>query len=175
MSSPRKSTSKAPESPTKRQKTFENVEDRLAALGYILPPVAPPKGNYKLVVRSGNQLFLAGHLPIPIGGSLIVGKVGADLTADEAYEAAHHIALSLIATLKHELGDLNRIKQIVKLTGFVNCVDGFAAQPTVVNGCSDTLAKVFGDKGVGARSAVGTNSLPLNAPVEIEAIVEIYE
>ncbi|KAF0683236.1 Aste57867_24668 [Aphanomyces stellatus] len=152
-----------------------DINARIAELGYTLPAVTAPKGNYKLIVRSGNLLFTAGHIPTTADGTLITGKVGKEVTTEQAYDAAHVVALSLLATLKHELGDLNKIKQIVKLTGFVNCVDGFAAQPTVINGASDTFAKVFGDIGVGSRSAVGTNALPLNVPVEIEAIVEVHD
>lgn len=133
-------------------------------------------GNYVQVVRSGNQLFLAGHLPQPAGGgALVTGKVGKDLTVEQGYEAAKLVALNLIATLKRELGDLDKVERIVKLVGFVNCTDGFAQQPQVVNGASDTLAEVFGDKGKHARSAVGTNALPLNVAVEIEAIVQFRE
>lgn len=102
-----------------------------------------------------------------------MGKVGADLTTEQGAEAAKAVALNIIATLKAEVGDLDKVKKIVKLTGFVNCVDGFTAQPKVVNGASDLLVQVFGDKGRHARSAVGTNALPLNVPVEIEAIVEV--
>jgi enamine deaminase RidA (YjgF/YER057c/UK114 family) len=152
-----------------------HIERKLQELGYTLPEVAAPKGNYRTCVRSGNYIFTAGHLPQPIGGDLITGKVGKDLTPEEGYEAAHHIALSLMATLKNELGDLDKVKRIVKLVGFVNCVDGFTAQPSVINGASDTFGKVFGPKGVHARSAVGTNALPLNVAVEIEAIVEVEE
>uniref|UniRef100_K3WLZ8 Endoribonuclease L-PSP/chorismate mutase-like domain-containing protein n=1 Tax=Globisporangium ultimum (strain ATCC 200006 / CBS 805.95 / DAOM BR144) TaxID=431595 RepID=K3WLZ8_GLOUD len=152
-----------------------HIERRLAELGYVLPQVAEPKGNYRTAVRTGNYIFTAGHLPQPTGGDLIVGKIGKDLTPEDGYDAAHHVALSLMATLKHELGDLDKVKRIVKLVGFVNCVDGFTGQPGVINGASDTIGKVFGDKGIHARSAVGTNALPLNVAVEIEAIVEIEE
>ena len=133
-------------------------------------------GNYVQVVRSGNQLFLAGHLPQPAGGgALVTGKVGKDLTVEQGYEAAKLVALNLIATLKRELGDLDKVERIVKLVGFVNCTDGFAQQPQVVNGASDLLAEVFGEKGKHARSAVGTNALPLNVAVEIEAIVQFRD
>jgi len=142
-------------------------------MGLKLPPVGVPKGNYVLTVPHGNLLFTSGHLPQPIDEPLIVGKVGQDLTAEEANAAAQWVGLNILSTLKAELGDLDRVKRVVKLVGFVNCVDGFAAQPTVVNGCSDLLAEVFGDKGMHARSAVGTNALPLNVPVEIEAIIEV--
>jgi enamine deaminase RidA (YjgF/YER057c/UK114 family) len=151
-----------------------HTEKRIKELGYTLPSVAPPKGNYRTCVRSGNLIFTAGHLPQPASGTLILGKVGADLTPEEGYEAAHHVALSVCATLKEELGDLDRVKRIVKVVGFVHCVDGFTAQPSVINGFSDTMGKIFGEeRGVHARSAVGTNALPLGIPVEVECIVEV--
>ncbi|OQR90355.1 endoribonuclease L-PSP [Achlya hypogyna] len=150
-----------------------SIDARLAELGYVLPAVTTPKGNYKLAVRSGNQIFTAGHIPATANGDLVTGKVGLNVTPEQAYEAAHLVALSLLATLKAELGDLNKVKRLVKTMGFVNCVDGFSAQASVINGCSDTFAKVFGDIGIGARSAVGTNALPLNVCVEIEVIVEV--
>ncbi|ETW06452.1 hypothetical protein H310_02708 [Aphanomyces invadans] len=154
---------------------FVHTEARIKELGYTLPAVATPKGNYRNSVRMGNLIFTAGHLPQPAGGELIKGKVGVDLTPEEGYEAAHHVALALVATLKQELGDLDRVKRIVKVVGFVNCVDGFTAQPSVINGTSDTLVKIFGDRGIHARSAVGTNALPLGIPVEVEIIVEIQD
>lgn len=129
-------------------------------------------------------------MPLPVGGELITGKVGKDVSADEANEAAKWVGLNLISTLKAELGDLDNVVKIHKLVGFVNCVDDFHAQPGVVNGCSDLMVNVFGEvastprsfdnnqfgdpqAGRHARSAVGTNALPLNVPVEIEAIVEV--
>lgn len=116
----------------------------------------------------------AGHLPQPAGDKpLITGKVGRDLTTEEANEAAKIVGLNIIATLKNHLGDLDRVKRIVKLVGFVNCVDDYKEQPLVINGCSNLLGEVFGDKGTHARSAVGTNALPLGVSVEIEAIVEV--
>ncbi|KAG7386231.1 hypothetical protein PHYPSEUDO_000552 [Phytophthora pseudosyringae] len=152
-----------------------HVERKIQELGYTLPAVAEPKGNYRTSVRSGNTIYMAGHLPQPAGGDLILGKVGKDLTPEQGYDAAHYVALSLMATLKQEVGDLDKIKRVVKLVGFVNCVEGFTQQPAVINGASDTIAKVFGDKGIHARSAVGTNALPLNVAVEIEAVVEVEE
>jgi enamine deaminase RidA (YjgF/YER057c/UK114 family) len=103
----------------------------------------------------------------------VTGKVGQDLTTEQAVEAAQFATLNLLSTLKAELGDLDKIKRIVKVLGFVNCVDGFAAQPKVMNGCSDLLGSIFGEKGRHSRSAVGTNALPLNVAVEIELIVEV--
>ncbi|GBG28363.1 Protein TCP17 [Hondaea fermentalgiana] len=152
-----------------------HTEAKLEKLGYTLPQVASPKGSYQLCVRSGNQMFTAGHLPQPANGDLLVGKVGVDLSVEEANKAAQYCALSILATLKAELGDLDRVARVVKVVGFVNCADGFAQQPQVINGASDLFAEVLGERGLHARSAVGTNSLPLNIPVEVEAIVEISE
>ncbi|KAG7376895.1 hypothetical protein PHYPSEUDO_012567 [Phytophthora pseudosyringae] len=149
------------------------IEDRLAELGHELPAAGVPKGNYVNVVRTGDYIYTAGHLPVTAAGKLITGKLGKDLTTEEGYAAAQRVALALLATLKKELGELDHIKRVVKLTGFVNCVDTFTAQPGVINGASDTVAAVFGDKGKHARSAVGTNALPLNVAVEIEAVVEV--
>lgn len=103
----------------------------------------------------------------------MVGKVGKEVSVEQGYDAAKIVGLNLCATLKGALGDLDKVQRIVKLTGFVNCVDGFSQQPSVINDCSDLFLKVFGDKGHHTRSAVGTNALPLGVPVEIEAIVEI--
>lgn len=106
----------------------------------------------------------------------MIGKVGKEVTVEQGYEAAKLIGLNLCATLKHNLQDLDKVKRVVKLTGFVNCIDGFTQQPAVVNGCSDLMVKLFGDSiGMHARSAVGVNALPLGVPVEIEAIIEILE
>ncbi|TYZ65913.1 hypothetical protein PybrP1_004244 [[Pythium] brassicae (nom. inval.)] len=149
------------------------IDDRLTELNYVLPAPTSPAGNYVNIVRSGNLLFTAGHVSMSASGELIKGKVGQDLTPEEGYKAAHRVVLSLLATLKNELGDLDHIKRFVKLTGFVNCVDGFASQPAVINGASDALVEIFGAKGKHARSAVGTNALPVNVAVEIEAIVEV--
>eukprot|EP00658_Telonema_sp_P-2_P014542 TRINITY_DN1552_c0_g1_i1.p1 TRINITY_DN1552_c0_g1~~TRINITY_DN1552_c0_g1_i1.p1 ORF type:complete len:234 (+),score=53.32 TRINITY_DN1552_c0_g1_i1:23-724(+) len=148
---------------------------RIEELGYTLPAVGAPKGSYVPVTRVGNLLFTAGHLPTPAGADLITGKVGEDLSVEEGNKAAEYVALSLLATIQQEIGDLDKIKRIVKLVGFVNCTDGFAQQPQVINGASDLIGEVLGERGVHARSAVGTNALPLNIPVEIEAIVEVEE
>lgn len=118
---------------------------------------------------------MSGHLPIPTSGELIVGQVGKDVSTEEATAAARWCALNIFSTLAAELGDLDRVKKVHKLVGFVNCVDGFTAQPAVVNGASDVFFEVFQEKGMHARSAVGTNALPLNVPVEVEAIVEIED
>ncbi|CEG40915.1 Endoribonuclease L-PSP/chorismate mutase-like [Plasmopara halstedii] len=119
-----------------------HIERKIEELGYTLPAVAEPKGNYRTSVRSGNTIYLAGHLPQPAGGDLILGKIGKDLTPEQGYDAAHYVALSLMATLKQEVGDLDKIKRIVKLVGFVNCVEGFTQQPAVINGASDTIEAI---------------------------------
>ncbi|CAM9565076.1 unnamed protein product [Ascophyllum nodosum] len=152
-----------------------HTEAKLQQMGIELPTPKAPLGNFVMSVRTGNLLYTAGHLPISIDGELTTGKVGHDVSEEEAKEAARKVAIQLIATLKKDLGDLDRVKRIVKLVGFVNCTDGFTAQPKVVNGASDLFAEVFGERGVHSRSAVGTNALPMNVPVEIEAIVEFEE
>eukprot|EP01040_Poterioochromonas_malhamensis_P002145 gene2144-2286_t len=150
-----------------------HVEAKIEALGLKLPQPAVPKGSFVNFVVVDNLAYLSGHLPQPADGPLFVGKVGKELTVEQGYEAAKFVGLNLCATLKHNLGDLDKVKRVVKILGLVNCVDGFTQQPAVINGCSDLLLKVFGEKGQHARSALGTNSLPLGVPVEIEAIFEI--
>ncbi len=148
-------------------------EAKLEALGLTLPPVSAPIGSYVTCKRQGNLLYLSGAGPIVQGEVLYKGKVGAEITPDVAYEAAKVTALNLIANLKAELGDLSKVKSIVKLLGLVACADGFYGQPGVINGASDLFFEVFGEKGRHARSAIGVFSLPMNIPVEIEMIVEV--
>jgi enamine deaminase RidA (YjgF/YER057c/UK114 family) len=180
--------------------TGSQIEAKIATLGYTLPPpsvrlrrasrlpppllpgltASPPSqkpvASYVMATRVGNLIYTAGHLPVtPEGVIISSGKVGsADVTTEQGADAARAVGLNILSTLRSELGgDLGRVKRVVKLTAFVNCVDSFAAQPKVVNGCSDLMVAVFGDAGKHARSAVGVNALPLNVPVEIEAIVEV--
>ena len=148
-------------------------EAKLEALGLTLPPVSAPIGSYVTCKRQGDLLYLSGAGPIVQGEVLYRGKVGAEITPDVGYEAAKVSALNLIAALKAELGDLSKVKRIVKLLGLVACADGFYGQPGVINGASDLLFEVFGEKGRHARSAIGVFSLPMNIPVEIEMIVEV--
>lgn len=148
-------------------------EAKLEALGLTLPPVSAPIGSYVTCKRQGDLLYLSGAGPIVQGEVLYKGKVGAEITPDVGYEAAKVSALNLIAALKAELGDLSKVKSIVKLLGLVACADGFYGQPGVINGASDLLFEVFGEKGRHARSAIGVFSLPMNIPVEIEMIVEV--
>ncbi len=148
-------------------------EAKLEALGLTLPPVSAPIGSYVTCKRQGDLLYLSGAGPIIQGEVLYRGKVGAEITPDVGYEAARVSALNLIAALKAELGDLSKVKSIVKLLGLVACADGFYGQPGIINGASDLLFEVFGEKGRHARSAIGVFSLPMNIPVEIEMIVEV--
>eukprot|EP01038_Epipyxis_sp_PR26KG_P009080 gene9080-12246_t len=156
-----------------KQCRYIHVEARIAALGLKMPTPAVPKGNFVNFVQVGNLVFLSGHLPQPAEGDLHVGKVGKELSVEQAYESAKVVGLNLCATLKHNIGDLDKVKRVVKLLGVVNCTDGFTQQPAVVNGCSDLMVKIFAEKGAHARSAIGTNSLPLGVPVEVEAIFEL--
>jgi enamine deaminase RidA (YjgF/YER057c/UK114 family) len=150
------------------------IEKRLEQLGIELPAATAPAANYVNAVLTGNLLFLAGKGPYrPEGGGLHTGIVGQDVTVEEAYEHARLTGLHLIATIKAELGDLDRVVRIVKVLGMVNAAPGFTRQPEVINGCSDLFVEVFGDRGRHARSAVGMGSLPRNITVEIEAIVEV--
>ncbi len=149
------------------------IETRLTQMGVQLPAPGKPMANYVSAVRTGNLVFLSGHGPFLENGSLITGKVGADLTLDEGYNAARQVALVLLASLKSEIEDLDKVRRIVKLLGMVNCTPDFVDQPKVINGASDLLVELFGDKGKHARSAVGMNALPMNIAVEIEMIVEV--
>jgi enamine deaminase RidA (YjgF/YER057c/UK114 family) len=154
------------------QKT--DYEKKIKELGIELFKPGAPVANYVKAVRSGNLIFLAGHGPTKADGSNITGKVGKDLTLEQGYEAARQTAIALLSTLKAELGDLNKVKRIVKVNGWVNCQPDFTDQPKVINGCSDLLVSVFGDNGKHARAALGANALPTNIAVEIEMIVEIH-
>src|SRR3954469_14440548 len=149
------------------------TEQRLKELGIELTRPTSPMANYVNAVRTGNLLYLAGKGPGLPGQPLPTGKVGRDITVEQAYVHARETGLSLIAVMKAELGDLDRVKRIVKMLGMVNAVPEFGNQPEVINGCSDLFVEVFGDRGRHARSAVGMGSLPRGIPVEIEVIVEV--
>lgn len=148
-------------------------EARLKEMGLTLPPPATPVANYVEAVRTGNLLFLAGHGPCGKLDESVTGKVGADRTVEQGYEAAKKTALCLISTLKAELGDLGRVKRIVRVFGMVNAESSFTQHSKVINGCSDLLVAVFGERGKHARAAVGMGSLPANMMVEIEMVVEV--
>ena len=153
----------------------QDAEARLKEKGIVLTPPGKPVANYVNVVRVGNLLFLAGKGPTRPDGSNITGKVGKDLTIEQGYEAAKLTAMNHLAVLKAELGSLNKVKRIVKVLGMVNCTEDFKDQPKVVNGYSDLMVEIFGDKGKHARSAVGMYALPSNIAVEVEVIVEVED
>jgi len=152
----------------------EDVEEKLKKMGIVLPELGTPVANYvHAVTTSDNLIFLAGKGPKKADGTYITGKVGRDLTVKEGYEAARRTGILQLAALKGEIGDLNRVKRIVKVLGMVNCTADFGDQPEVINGFSDLMVEVFGARGKHARSAVGMYALPRNISVEIEMIVEI--
>lgn len=147
---------------------------KLAELGLQLPPAPEPKGVYRPLVTVGNLIYTSGHLPIDSAGGLLTGRVGAELDLKAGYQAAQWAGLGILASLRKELGSLDRVVRLVKVLGVVNCTSEFTQQPAVINGCSELFAEVFGPAaGIGARSAIGVNTLPLGVPVEIEAIFEI--
>ena len=151
------------------------VEEKIKNLGLELPEPPVSKGAFNQCIIVDDMAYFSGHLPQPANGKpLIVGKVGKDMTPEQGYEAAKIVGLNLISSMKNTLGSLDKVKKIVKLTGWVNSTDAFTNQPQVINGCSELFRKVFDEEQSGhARSAVGTNGLPLGVPVEIEAIVQI--
>jgi len=153
----------------------QDAETKLKEKGIVLIAPSSPVANYVNAVRAGNLLYLAGKGPLKADNTYVTGKVGKDLTIEQGYEAARITAINHLAVLKNELGSLNKVKRIVKVLGMVNCTEDFKDQPKVINGYSDLMVEIFGDKGKHARSAVGMNALPFNMAVEIELIVEIGE
>jgi enamine deaminase RidA (YjgF/YER057c/UK114 family) len=149
-----------------------SVEQKLAELGLTLPSVATPAGAYVPAVISGNLVFTAGQIPLVDGTLMATGKVGNEISPEFAKEIAQRCALNALAAVKSVLGDLSRVKRVVKVVGFVASTPEFTGQPGVLNGASELLGNVFGDAGLHGRSAVGVASLPLDAPVEVELIVE---
>jgi enamine deaminase RidA (YjgF/YER057c/UK114 family) len=150
------------------------AEARIKELGITLPSPPKPMGNYIPGVRVGNLLFLSGHGPIRVGDQpLTRGKVGRDMSTEEAYKVAREVGINLLGSARAVLGSLDKIKRVVKVLGMVNAVDGFGEQPKVINGFSDLMVEVFGENGRHARSAVGMGSLPAGIPVEIEMILEL--
>ena len=151
-----------------------SAEARLKELNITLPPAPKPAGVYKPVVITGNILYVSGHGPLRNDGTLITGRVGADMDLEAGKAAARQTGLALLASVKEKLGSLDRIGRVIKLLGMVNCTPDFQQQPAVINGCSELFAEIFGsENGVGARSAVGLVALPGNIAVEIEAIFEL--
>ena len=148
-------------------------EERLAELGLSVPEVAAPLASYVPAVRSGLHVFTSGQLPTRAGELLAAGKVGSQVTAEEAFACARQCALNAIAAVRAEIGELTRVVRVVKLTVFVASAPDFTGQPGVANGASELIAAAFGDAGVHARSAVGVAVLPIDAPVEVELVVEV--
>ena len=149
-------------------------DERFAQLNLTLPPAPKPIGVYKPFLIVDKFVFVSGHGTVKEDGTLIIGRIGKDCTMDEGKAAAQQVGLAILATLKKNLGSLDKIKRVIKVLGMVNCVPEFERHPYVINGCSELFAKVWGeDNGVGVRSAVGMGSLPDNIPVEIEAMFEL--
>ncbi len=152
---------------------MSSAEERLADLGLTVPEVAKPVAAYVPAVRSGNHVFTSGQLPMRSGELMLTGKVGDDVSAEEAVECAQQCALNALAAVKSVVGDLSAVVKVVKVVVFVASTPDFTGQPGVANGVSELLGTVFGDAGVHARSAVGVSALPLDAPVEVELLVEV--
>ena len=153
-----------------------DADNRFEELGLNVPPVPEPKGLYKPCLTDGKYLYLSGHGPLQNDKTLITGRIGKELTQEEGKLAARQVGLTMLSTIRKNLGSLNRIKRVIKLLGMVNCVPEFEHHPYIINGCSELFADIWGpDNGVGTRSAVGFGSLPDNIPVEIEAVFELYE
>ena len=150
-------------------------EQNFAALNLNLPPAPKPLGVYKPCLTDGRHLYVSGHGTVQDDGTLIVGRIGETLSIEDGKLAARQVGLAILATIKANLGSLDKIKRVVKVLGMVNCTPGFEKHPFIINGCSELFAKIWGeDNGIGVRSAVGMGSLPDNIPVEIEAVFELY-
>jgi len=148
---------------------------RFGKLGLNLPPAPAPLGVYKPYLIDGKYLYLSGHGPVRDDKSLIIGRIGSDMDQDEGKLAARQVGLTMLSTIKTNLGSLDKVKRVIKVLGMVNCTPEFEKHPFIINGCSELFAEVWGpDNGIGVRSAVGFGSLPDNIPVEIEALFELY-
>lgn len=151
-----------------------SAEENFAKLGLVLPPAPKPLGVYKPLLIDGKHVYVSGHGTLKEDGTLIIGRVGGDMNMDEGKLAARQVGLAILATLKANLGSLDKIKRVIKVLGMVNCTPDFDKHPYVINGCSELFAAVWGDEnGIGVRSAVGMGSLPGGIPVEIEAMFEL--
>ncbi|WP_374164025.1 RidA family protein [Arcticibacter sp. MXS-1] len=154
---------------------MSTADQNFAKSGLVLPPAPTPLGVYKPCLIDGKYLYVSGHGPVQNDKSLIIGRVGDTLTMEEGKLAAQQVGLAILATIKANLGSLDKVKRVIKVLGMVNCVPGFEKHAFVINGCSELFAQVWGtDNGVGVRSAVGMGSLPDNIPVEVEALFELY-
>lgn len=153
---------------------IQSAEERFSNLGLSLPPAPAPMGVYKPYLIDGKYLYLSGHGPVQDDENLMVGRIGRDIDIEEGKIAARQVGLTMLSTIKTNLGSLNKVKRVIKVLGMVNCVPEFEQHPYVINGCSELFSQVWGEEnGVGVRSAVGFGSLPGNIPVEIEALFEL--
>jgi enamine deaminase RidA (YjgF/YER057c/UK114 family) len=153
----------------------QDTEKKLKELKIELLKPTQPIGTYVKAVRVGNLIYLSGHGPSKADGTIMTGKIGKDATLEQGYMAARLTAISILSTLKAELGNLNKVKRVVKVTGMVNCTEDFTDQPKVMNGFSDLMVSLYAEKGLHARTSVGVNALPGNMMVEVEMIVEVME
>lgn len=152
-----------------------NAEEQFEKLGLRLPPAPAPKGVYKPCLVDGKYLYLSGHGPVQDDTSLIIGRIGREMSPEDGKLAARQVGLTMLSTIKTNLGSLDKIKRVIKVLGMVNCTPEFEHHPFIINGCSELFAAVWGEEnGIGVRSAVGFGSLPDNIPVEIEALFELY-
>lgn len=154
---------------------MQTPEQNFESLGLTLPPAPKPLGVYKPCLVDGKYLYLSGHGTVQEDGSLIIGRIGEDMNMEEGKLAARQVGLAMLATIKANIGSLDKVKRVIKVLGMVNCVSTFERHPYVINGCSELFAAVWGEEnGIGVRSAVGMGSLPDNIPVEIEALFELH-
>lgn len=152
-----------------------NAEERFIKLGLKLPPAPTPLGVYKPYLIDGKYLYLSGHGPVREDKTLIIGRIGSELNVEEGKLAARQVGLTMLSTIHTHIGNLDKIKRVIKVLGMVNCTPDFERHPYIINGCSELFAAVWGEEnGIGVRSAVGFGSLPDNIPVEIEAMFELY-
>ncbi len=151
-------------------------DELFAQTGLTLPPAPTPLGVYKPLLIDGRHCYVSGHGPVQNDKSLIIGRIGRELNAEEGKLAARQVGLTILSTLKTQLGSLNKVKRVIKVLGMVNCTPDFEKHPFIINGCSELFAQIWGqENGIGVRSAVGMGSLPDNIPVEIEALFELHE
>ncbi len=154
---------------------MQTPELNFEKLGLILPPAPKPLGVYKPCLIDGKHLYLSGHGTVKPDGSLIIGRIGEAMDMEQGKLAARQVGLAMLATIKANLGSLNKVKRVIKVLGMVNCVPSFERHPYIINGCSELFAAIWGEEhGIGVRSAVGMSSLPDNIPVEIEALFELF-
>ena len=165
--------SKDKEKEKEKEKGKEIIEKKLIELGLQLPTVPPSKGIYQRCLVDGRHLYVSGHVSINTDGSYITGKLGKDLGEEEGKNAARQCGLAILASIKDKLGSLDKVKRVIKILGMVNAVTEYDKHPLVINGCSELFAQLWGEDGIGVRSAVGMGSLPNNVSVEIEALFEI--